>query len=219
MKGHENIQELSAKKMLQPPLAVAKPLPSTRDLQPVTVNLGPGTSIMTFVENVFIPRHVELKSAAGRAHYHSILKYILTPESFEQMFSAYGTQRSSMRKARTNWPYLDNVRLRDLTEGRVRHLISCALSEGYSPQTLKHIRTVIGSIIKLAERERIFIRKNPIRNVNLPTMSRRVCHELTKEQAKTILKFLRYPEREGCPVDNEHRFGGAGYLCIALEGR
>jgi len=196
MKGHENIHKLSAEKKLQPLPARAKPLPSTRDLQLIPVNLGAGTSIKTFVENVFIPKHVEFKSAAGRAHYHSILKYILTPESVEQMFSAYGTQRSSMRKPKTDWPYLDNVRLRDLTEHRVRQLISYASSEGYSPQTLKHIRSVIGSIIKLAERERIFKRENPICNVKLPAMSRRVCHELTKEQAKTILNFLRYPERE-----------------------
>ena len=196
MKGRRNVHQISAQKELQPLLAAAQPLASTSDLQPIPVRLGPGTSIKTFVERVFIPRHVELKSAAGRAHYHSILKYVLTPESVEQMFSAYGMRSGSIRKTRTDWPYLDNVKLRDLTEDRVRQLISCALSEGYSPQTLKHIRNVIGSIIRLAKRERIFKRDNPICNVNLPAMSRRLCHELTKEQAKTILKLLRYPERE-----------------------
>jgi len=196
MTGHENVLEIHAERKRQVFIPAAKPLRSTRDLRPEKRSIGPSTPIKTFVENVFIPRHVELKSAAGRAHYHSILKYILTPECVEQMFSAYGTQRTSVRKSRTDWPYLDNVKLRDLTEDRVRQLISYALSEGYSPQTLKHIRNVIGSIVKLAERERVFKRGNPICNVNLPALSRRGCHELTRQQAKTILKLLRYPERE-----------------------
>jgi integrase len=196
MKKHENIPTTYAKRKPRPLVAVAKSLPLTRGLQQITVYQGPGTSIKTFVENVYLPKHVELKGAAGRKHYHSILKYILTPESVEEMFSAYGMRCGSIRKTRTDWPCLDNVRLRDLTEDRVRQLISYALSEGYSPQTLKHIRSVIGSIIKLAERERIFKRENPICNVSLPALSRRLCHELTKEQAKTILKLLRYPERE-----------------------
>jgi integrase len=196
MSNLENVQETYAKVRLKPSLASAKPLSSTRDLAPMTANLGSDTFIKTFVESVFIPGHVELKSAAGRAHYNSILKYIFTPECVEQMFSTYGKRRRAVRKTRSGWPYLDDIKLHDLTEDRVRQLISCALSRGYSPQTLKHIRTVIGSIVKLAEREQVFKRENPIGKVDLPALRRRECHELTKQEAKSILKFLRYPERE-----------------------
>jgi integrase len=55
---------------------------------------------------------------------------------------------------------------------------------------------VIGAIIKHAARERVFHGDNPISDVRLPTMTRRESHELTMEQAKTILKLMKYPERE-----------------------
>lgn len=166
------------------------------DLHPISASQGPNTTVKTFVEEKFIPGLVELKSEAGRRHYHSILKYILSPKSVQQMLSAHQGQRKGRLTSTTNWPYLDNVRLCDLTAERVRQLVSYASDEGYSPQTLKHIRNVIGAIIKHAKRERVFDGENPICDVQLPTMIRRNCHCLSLDQAKAILKVMKYPERE-----------------------
>lgn len=192
MKRPENLMQISTTQPMRPLLPLVKALPAA----PESRLSPPTTSVKTFVENVFIPTHVELKSAAGRMHYHAMLKHILTPESVEKLFSPHTTHTRGRLKARMNWPYLDNVRLCDLNADRVRQLVSCATLEGYSPQTVKHIRNVIGTIIKHAKRERVFSRDNPFCDVELPTMTRREHHDLTMEQAKTILKLMKYPERE-----------------------
>ena len=55
---------------------------------------------------------------------------------------------------------------------------------------------MISTIVKQAKRQRVFDGDNPIHDVKLPAMTRRACPELTLEQAKTILRSLKYPERE-----------------------
>lgn len=153
-------------------------------------------SLATFIERKFIPEHVELKSGAGRTHYHAILKHILTPETVDCLFSPYVKVARARLKAVPDWPYLDNVRLCDLTADHVRRLVSSASVRGYSPQTVKHIRNVISAIISHARRERMFDGDNPIVAVKLPPLTRRKPHDLTIVQAKTLLKLMQYPERE-----------------------
>lgn len=196
MKMHQNVMMASAEQSARSFVSTAMPPPASRETHSVLAGHGPATSVKTFVQNVFIPRFVDLKSKAGRQHYYSILKYILTPESVEQLFATHRTQHRRRLRSEDDWPYLDNVSLCDVTPDRVSQLIACASFKGYSPQTLKHIRNVVGTIIKYAVRERIFHGDNPIGAVRLPTMTRRECHYLTMAQAKTILKVMKYPERE-----------------------
>jgi len=149
-----------------------------------------------FIERKFIPEHVEKKTASGRTHYQAILKHILRPETVERLFAPYVGIAKARLRAVPDWPYLDNVRLCDLTSDHARQLVSSASARGYSPQTVKHIRNVISAIIAHAKRERMFNGDNPITAVESPPITRKKSHDLTIEQAKTMLKLMHYPERE-----------------------
>jgi site-specific recombinase XerD len=153
-------------------------------------------SLATFIERRFIPNHVELKQLAGRTHYQAILKHILNPETVNRLFAPYVGMAKARLKAVPDWPYLDNVRLCDLNPDHVRQLTLLASARGYSPQTVKHIRNVIGAIVSHARKERIFSGDNPISEVELPPMSRKTPHNLTIVEAKTMLGVMKYPERE-----------------------
>lgn len=153
-------------------------------------------SLAMFIETRFIPNHVDAKSIAGRTHYQAMLKHVLKPETVDRLFTSRGGRAKARLKAVPNWPYLDNVRLCDVRPDHVRQLTSSAAGRGYSPQTVKHIRSVISAIISHAKRERVFSGDNPISEVELPRMTRREPHDLTITQAKAILKLMRYPERD-----------------------
>jgi hypothetical protein len=121
-----------------------------------------------FVERQFIPNHVEHKSLAGRTHYHAILKHVLKPETVDRLFTPYVGIGKARLKALPDWPYLDEVRLCDLSPDHVRHLTTSASARGYSHQTVKHIRNVMSAMISHARRERMFMGVNPISEVELP---------------------------------------------------
>jgi integrase len=148
-----------------------------------------------FVESKFIPEHVEHKAPAGRTHYQAILKHLLRPENVNRVFDPLG-----IVKARLNfvpgWPYLDEVRLCDITSDHVRRLIASASARGYSVQTVKHIRNVLFAIISHAQREGCFRGSNPVEHVKLPPMVRRIEHELTIRQTMKILELMQYPDKE-----------------------
>jgi integrase len=152
--------------------------------------------LVRFVEKRFIPDHVELKSLAGRVHYHAMLKHILSPDVVDRLFAPYGGIAKARLKAVPDWPYLDNIRLCDLNSDHVRMLTSSAFTRGYSPQTVKHIKNVISAIISHARREGLFGGASPITAVKLPPLVHKKPHDLTIIQAKTILRALKYPERE-----------------------
>ena len=153
-------------------------------------------SVAVFVQKSFIPNHVDLKTPAGRTHYHAILKHLITPERVDRIFAAYPEFANARLKTVRDWPYLDDVRLCDLTPDHVRQLVFSAALHGYSPQTVRHIRSVLGAIVRHAKKERMFDGENPISEVELPPTSPARSHELTVRQAKKLLKSMRYPERE-----------------------
>lgn len=157
---------------------------------------GSTISVAAFVHKKFIPDHVELKSPAGRTHYHAILKHLITPERVDCFFTSGPKFANARLKAVPGWPYLDNVLLCDLTANHVRQLVLSAALRGYSPQTVKHIRCVLGAIVKHAKKERMFDGENPISEVELPPTSPIRSHELTVVQAKKLLKSMQYPGRE-----------------------
>ena len=152
-----------------------------------------------YVEQKFIPDHVSLKTEAGRAHYQAMLKHVLTPEAVDRMFAPYsGASRSRLRTLKTlpDWPYLDQVRLCDLNTDHVRHLTLSASARGYSPQTIKHIKNVLGKVISHARKEGFFSGENPAAEIKLPAIVHREVHKLTIAEAKAILRLMQYPERE-----------------------
>ena len=152
--------------------------------------------LVAFVEKRFIPDHVEHKSLAGRTHYHAILKHVMKPDVVDRLFAPYVRIAKTRLKAVPDWPYLDNVRLCDLNSDHVRRLTSAASTRGYSPQTVKHIKNVVSAIISHARREGLLGGASPMTAVELPPIVHKKPHDLTIIQAKTILRMLKYPERE-----------------------
>jgi integrase len=149
-----------------------------------------------FIERKFIPDHVQHKSLAGRTHYQAILKHVLRPETVDRLFTPYVGVRKARLKALPDWPYLDELRLRDLNPEHVRQLTRSASMRGYSHQTIKHIRNVMSAVVSHATRELMFNGKNPVLEVDLPAKPQKTSHNLTIVEAKTILGLMRYPERE-----------------------
>lgn len=175
------------------PLAEAKNSPT---FSAYDVSEDTTLSLAEFIEKKFIPHHVELKSLAGRTHYQAILKHILKPETVERLFTPYARAAKARLKAAPDCPYLDDIRLCDLNADHVRQLTSSASAQGYSHQTVKHIRSVMSAIVSHARREHMFSGDNPISEVELPPMPHKESHNLTIVEAKTILGMMKYPERE-----------------------
>lgn len=168
----------------------------TDDSPSIGIVDGPATSTLTFVETCFIPNHVALKTQAGRTHYHAILKHVLRPETVDRMLLPYrGVSKSKLRSV-PGWPYLDETRLCDISPDHVRQLTSLAVKHGYSRQTVKHIKNVIGAIISHAKKERILSGDNPSSQVHLPTIERKIPDRISLVDAKTIYRMLGYPERQ-----------------------
>ena len=154
------------------------------------------TTFADFVEISFIPEFVVTKRYAGRAHFQAILKYVLPPE---RVARAFGANRASTRNTLTairNWPYIDRLRLPEITPDVIHHLTTAALARGYSIQTATHIRNVIRSIFAHAIRTGFYEDKNPASMVALPPIARRQIRTLTLGQLKAILQSMRYPERD-----------------------
>jgi integrase len=149
-----------------------------------------------FIETRFIPDHVKHKSFAGRTHYQAILKHILKPETVERIFTPYLGAMKARLKTVPGWPYLDEVKLSEIKPDHIRQITALATAHGYSPQTIKHIKNVVGAIISHARKERLFNGDNPVRDVKLPPMVRRESKNLTIAQVETILGLMKYPERE-----------------------
>jgi len=147
-----------------------------------------------YVEQKFIPDHVAFKTDPGRVHYQAILKHVLNPEKVERMFAPYTRISKARLKPLPDWPYLDNIRLCDVTADHVRQLTSSASARGYSPQTIKHIRNVLGAVISHARKEGLFYGDNPTSEVKLPPIVHRKVHNLTILEAKAVLRRMRYPE-------------------------
>jgi len=152
------------------------------------------STLTEFVRIKFIPEYVEQKSIAGRRHYQAMLKHILRPDTVDQVFNP-GLAKSRL-KAIPNWPYLDKIRVCELREQHVRDLIVAAVGQGYSSQTVKHIRSVLGVIIAHAKREGLFTNENPVTSVESPQIRRHRLQDLTIGQARTMLRMMQHPERE-----------------------
>ncbi len=177
--------------------AVSSPAESLAVLSP-EYNLAIQDSRMTFasfVESKFIPEHVESKTLTGQRHYQAIFKHLLRPETVNRMFNPQKITNPRLKFV-PGWPYLDEVRLCDITSDHVHRLVASATEHGYSAQTIKHIKNVFFATISHAQQERCFIGANPVSHVKLPPLTRRNQHKLTVSQATAIVKHMQYPDRE-----------------------
>jgi hypothetical protein len=169
----------------------ATPSDAGSDAQPADM------TVAQFVAARFLPDHVAIKTSPGRRHYQAILKHVLTPEEVETIFgvTADGSARAKMHP-KADWPYMSDVKLREASPEHVQRLITAALNGGYSSQTIRHIRNVVGAVFSHALRTRHFTGDNPASLVVLPGMKRRESHCLTLEQTIKVLELMQYPERE-----------------------
>ena len=123
-----------------------------------------------FVQQKFLPEHVAVLKKSGRTHYESMLKHVL--------------------------PALSNHRLRDTSGGDIQKLVSAMLAAGYSVQTVKHVRTVVGAVFTHAKRLGWHSGDNPAKLVRLPEMVRKPAHALNFDQAVAALAALKSPAQE-----------------------
>jgi site-specific recombinase XerC len=152
-------------------------------------------SLADFVERKFVPEHVADKTPAGRAHFLGILKHVVTPDRVDRAFEITSGQHGG-RNPVAHWPYMGSMHLKDITAERIHHLLSTALQQGYSIQTITHIRNVIRSIFSHAQKTGYFAGDNPATLVVLPAMARKETASLTLEQLQQVIQLMRYPVRE-----------------------
>ena len=164
----------------------------------------PEPTFAQFVHERFLPEFVEQGnlSHAGKCHYTSILKYVL--------------------------PALGDAQLKDVGYENLRRLINQKKEEGYSWQTLKHIRNCISAIFRHAiERTHHHPGPNPARGIILPPKEvTRQRHAATVEQCRVLLAALPCHPRPAaremvrlviCCSLSQAEFLALRWLCLNLE--
>jgi integrase len=153
-------------------------------------------TIAEFVETRFLPEFVATKTLAGRAHYHSILKLVLSPEEPGRACGVRIENAVSEIASRPGWPHLGNMRFRDVRSEDVQQLIEAALKKGYSTQTVRHIRSVISAVFAYAKQELAFMGNNLAASTTVPEMVRKTTPNLTLADVEQMLRAMHYPEKE-----------------------
>lgn len=191
------------------PVLITEPsplAPSSRSLQPgVEESSSSGGNdkplpdqmpfrVGDFVEQVFFPKYILPKRAAGRAHFQAIMKHILSPERANRAFGTAG--RSKVRlSAIPGWPYLDNLLLSEVTQDDVELLITTCLDHGYSSQMATHVRNVIRNMFSCATAYGYYSGLNPAAFVSTPAIAHKPVPTLTLAQLKQVFNLMRHPER------------------------
>ena len=153
-------------------------------------------TIKEFVERIFVPEHVAMKSPSGRIHYQAMLKHVLKPEDVNDIFRASTEPLKTKLRAVPDWPYLGQMLLCDTRSEDVQQIITAAIAHGYSTQTVTHIRNTIVCIFEHAIRGRWVTGSNPARWAANPEMVRKETHSLTLIQTEQVLEKMQYPEKE-----------------------
>jgi site-specific recombinase XerC len=170
---------------------VKRPKPAQR------VPMGnPEMTVAEFIQQRFVPEHVASMRSAGHQYFHAILKHVLGPEQVDRTFGV--NKEKSRTKLRTipGWPYLNAQRLCDIHPDHIQRIISAALDNGYSIQTVTHIRNVIRKVFSHARDASCFHGENPAARVVLPRMARKQSHVLTSDQLRQAIHNMRYPEKD-----------------------
>jgi integrase len=149
-----------------------------------------------YIECKFVPEYVATKTSAGRTHFRSSLKFVLTPDTLERSFKTDSRIAKRSLAPIPGWPYMDSMPLCDVTRNWVQTVVSGTLNRGYSVQTATHIRNVIRTIFRHASQNQFFFGENPAAEVTLPRMVRKAASVLTLDQLKSFLQVAHHPERE-----------------------
>ena len=157
---------------------------------------GAKVTFAEYVECKFAPEYVAPKTSAGRMHFQSILKFVLTPDAVGRAFKTDSRAPNPGAAPIPCWPYMDSIPLCDVTCSVVQRVVSWALSRGYSVQTATHIRNVIRTIFAHAEQGEFYSGENPAASVILPRLVRKPACVLTLDQLTRFLHVAQYPERE-----------------------
>lgn len=152
-------------------------------------------TLAEFIGQRYLPELLAVKKLPWRAHYHSILKHILSPEDSERILGNESPARGS-RARHAHWPYLGQLCLRDIRPFHADQLIHAALERGYSPQTVRNIRSLLSAVFTYARQELCFTGVNPTCKVKLPTIGEKSGRQLTAEQLQQVLGAMRYPEKQ-----------------------
>jgi integrase len=192
-------------------------------LQPSAEAQRSQITIAEFVETRFLPEFVTAKTLAARTHYYSILKHVLAPEEMSRIFRVDTSTSAPKLTGHTDWPYLSNLRLRAVRPDHVQRLITAASEKGYSPHTVKHIRSVISAIFSHAKQELVFMGANPAGSVKVPVAARKSILALTLAQTEQVLRAMRYPEKEMTIIAlltdmNVSEICGLQWKCVNLTG-
>ncbi|KAA6457991.1 hypothetical protein DYQ86_21765 [Acidobacteria bacterium AB60] len=148
-----------------------------------------------FIEEKFAPEHIYSKRYAGRSFYQAILKHVIQPEEVDRIFQKNATDPRKTLRSVAGWPYLNQKRLCDVTEEDIQEIADAALSHGYSVETIRHIRSVIGAIFSHAIRENHFAGVNPVSRIKPLRRPEREENPLNATDARTALQMMRYPEK------------------------
>lgn len=153
-------------------------------------------TVAEFVEERFVPEHILLLRYAGQSFYQYVLRHLITPEEVDRIFSKNVNDHRKTVRTLAAWPYLNQMRLRDVRAEDIIRITDAALARGYSVSTVRHIRIVISSIFSHAIRENHFFGENPVRSVKPLRKPIKDQELLTSDQAKFAFRMMRYPERE-----------------------
>lgn len=153
-------------------------------------------TVASFVERHFVPAHVSRMKPSSQTHYLAMLKHVLRPEEPGRALRATSKAPKSALASDPYWPYLSQLRLCDVRPEHVSRVTAAATRQGYSAQTVSHIRNVISALFEHAIREQLFLGDNPVRLVSAPEATSTRMHSLTLSQAKEALALMKHPEKE-----------------------
>src|SRR5690606_28295980 len=114
-------------------------------------------TVEQFIENRFKADVVWALKHAGKLHYrHMLDKQVI--------------------------PALGHLRLREVTSDPVQELVRRKIDDGYSVQTVKHIKNAVSAVFRHAKLKRAYQGDNPAEGVRMPEMQRRETHDLMFDQ-------------------------------------
>ena len=93
-------------------------------------------------------------------------------------------------------PALGDEKLRNISSDHVHDLVRKKIEDGYSVQTVVHIRNTISAVFNHAKRKKAHHGDNPAQGIRLPEVTRSETHSLTFAQGEQILDQLPTPVRE-----------------------
>ena len=152
-------------------------------------------SVAEFVIREFIPDRIASRRSSARSHFRTVLNHILHPELVSETLSTVGGGTKKRLGTIPDWPYVDNLPLREVDAGVVQRLTRATLERGYSTQMARQIRNVMSSIMAHAIRTGYHTGPNPATLIALPATPKKAAHMLTLSQLVHTLRAMTYPER------------------------